>query len=133
MAGKDVLVHLNDRDLAALDKLVAGGVAESRAGAVAWCVRHFWQRETNWLDNLNALFSVDNSLVAVPREEKKIVNRVALRVGKRLDLAAMEAPTSPLRNLLVDASIILDVYRNGSLKTVAKRMEAIARERDIAE
>lgn len=126
-----VIVELGDYEIGVLDALVKGGVGESRAGALVWCVRHFSQKEADWPENFRKLFSVDNTLTDDQREEKRIIHRVATRVGKRLDALALNTPSGALRTLLVDASLVIDIYRNGSLQSVARRLEAAARERDL--
>lgn len=132
---KKVTVELDDHDIDVLDSLVRGGVGDSRAGALAWCVRHFKEKEPDWLSHFSAIFSaaaVDTTVLqAKATDEKRLVHRVATRVGNRLDQEIMATPSGELRNLLVDASLIIDVYRNGSIQSVLRRLEAAAKERNV--
>jgi hypothetical protein len=50
-----------------LDTLVAGGVARSRADALAWCVRLVGRNSEEWLAGLrDALAGVDRARAAGP-------------------------------------------------------------------
>lgn len=55
-----VMTRLRQPERLVLDTLVAGGVARSRADALAWCVRLVGQHTGDWLDELRtALHDVD--------------------------------------------------------------------------
>jgi len=55
-----VMTRLRQKDRLVLDTLVAGGVARSRADALAWCVRLVGQHEGDWLAELReAMTAVD--------------------------------------------------------------------------
>src|SRR5262245_15095298 len=55
-----VMTRLRQPERLVLDTLVAGGVARSRADALAWCVRLVGQHTGDWLDQLRtALQDVD--------------------------------------------------------------------------
>jgi hypothetical protein len=55
-----VMTRLRQPERLVLDTLVAGGVARSRADALAWCVRLVGQHTEDWLANLKtALAEVD--------------------------------------------------------------------------
>jgi hypothetical protein len=56
-----VMTRLRQPERNVLDTLVAGGVARSRADALAWCVRLVGKHEADWLKDLNdALAQVKN-------------------------------------------------------------------------
>ena len=56
-----VMTRLRLPERSVLDTLVAGGVARSRADALAWCVRLVGKHEADWLKDLNdALTQVKN-------------------------------------------------------------------------
>ena len=51
-----------------LDTLVGGGVARSRADALAWCVRLVRDHEGEWIDQLrDALVAVNEARAAGPQ------------------------------------------------------------------
>jgi hypothetical protein len=55
-----VMTRLRQPERQVLDTLVAGGVARSRADALAWCVRLVGQHADDWLADLNdALAAVE--------------------------------------------------------------------------
>jgi len=59
-AAVPVMTRLRQKDRLVLDTLVAGGVARSRADALAWCVRLVGQHEGDWLAELReAMTAVD--------------------------------------------------------------------------
>lgn len=49
-----VMTRLRQPERLVLDTLVAGGVARSRADALAWCVRLVGQHTGDWLDDLRS-------------------------------------------------------------------------------
>jgi hypothetical protein len=56
-----VMTRLRQPERQVLDTLVAGGVARSRADALAWCVRLVGKHEADWLKDLeDALAKVKN-------------------------------------------------------------------------
>jgi hypothetical protein len=56
-----VMTRLRLPERSVLDTLVAGGVARSRADALAWCVRLVGKHESDWLKDLDdALAQVKN-------------------------------------------------------------------------
>jgi hypothetical protein len=52
-----VMTRLRQPERQVLDTLVAGGVARSRADALAWCVRLVGQNSEEWLGDLTAALS----------------------------------------------------------------------------
>lgn len=65
-----------------------------------------------------------------PAAEKKFMRQLTRRLIKRLDKAALTTKSGKARNLLVDASIVLDIYANGGLNKVVTR---IINENDVIE
>jgi hypothetical protein len=62
-----VMTRLRQRERLVLDTLVAGGVARSRADALAWCVRLVGRHTDDWLTDLRtALDDVDRVRAAGP-------------------------------------------------------------------
>jgi hypothetical protein len=62
-----VMTRLRMGERKVLDTLVAGGVARSRADALAWCVRLVRDHEGDWIRNLqDALVAVDEARAAGP-------------------------------------------------------------------
>lgn len=65
-----VMTRLRQGERQVLDTLVAGGVARSRADALAWCVRLVGQHEGDWIQRLReALRSVDEARATGPSAE----------------------------------------------------------------
>lgn len=62
-----VMTRLRQPERVVLDTLVAGGVARSRADALAWCVRLVGQHEADWIARLQeALKNVDEARASGP-------------------------------------------------------------------
>lgn len=62
-----VMTRLRQPERQVLDTLVAGGVARSRADALAWCVRLVGQNSEEWLGDLTAaLTAVEEVKAAGP-------------------------------------------------------------------
>jgi hypothetical protein len=62
-----VMTRLRQNDRRVLDTLVAGGVARSRADALAWCVRLVGQHEDDWIQRLReALRGVEEARAGGP-------------------------------------------------------------------
>ena len=63
-----VMTRLRQRDRRVLDLLVEGGVARSRADALAWCVGLVAEREEEWLSELaDSLTAVREARARDPR------------------------------------------------------------------
>src|SRR5690606_13013305 len=62
-----VMTRLRQSERRVLDTLVAGGVARSRADALAWCVRLVGRHEEDWIGRLReALRTVDEARATGP-------------------------------------------------------------------
>jgi len=62
-----VMTRLRQPERLVLDTLVAGGVARSRADALAWCVRLVGQHEADWIARLqDAIKNVDEARASGP-------------------------------------------------------------------
>jgi hypothetical protein len=62
-----VMTRLRMSERQTLDTLVGGGVARSRADALAWCVRLVREHEGEWIQQLrDALVAVDEARAAGP-------------------------------------------------------------------
>lgn len=65
-----VMTRLRQSERRVLDTLVAGGVARSRADALAWCVRLVGEHEGDWIQRLrDALKAVDEARATGPAAE----------------------------------------------------------------
>ncbi len=63
-----VMTRLRQSERRVLDTLVAGGVARSRADALAWCVRLVGEHESDWIGRLReALQSVEEARATGPK------------------------------------------------------------------